>query len=71
MPMEFSAAPIELLVSSCMADREPPPVRRGASLTAVTLMVEVPASERELPSLACQEMVRFAEAVVGLSDVEL
>ena len=69
--MEFSATPVGLLVSSCMAGSDPPPVRRGASLTAVMLMVDVTTAERALPSLTCQEMVRLAEVVVGLSDVEL
>ena len=46
-------------------------VATGASLTGVTLMVEVTAAERALPSLTCQEMVRLADVEVGVSDVEL
>ena len=44
-------------------------VRTGASLTAVTEMVEVTAEESPSPSLTTQEMVRLE--VLGFSEVLL
>ena len=54
---------------SVKASVPPAPVRTGASLTEVRLMVEVTAEELSVPSLICQEIVRLL--VLGFSDVLL
>ena len=64
-----TVSPTGSVLSSEMAARDGLPLVTGASLTAVTVMVEVTAEESVSPSFTSQEMVR--SAVLGLSEVLL